>query len=516
MARVPKCPGQDCMLNEATLAPSHSTPKARAASAATADADATSAAASPIAAAAATSSSAAAAAAPQAKDGGALAVDEARQGHEWAGGATGFIERAGAANSYGPKHREPRNATLLLFGVLSGSKNFDCRSWVRRSFWRQRAWAHGVHWRFVVGTTLPRGDNDRVSLGYEAERWGDIDIVRGTELPPGQASVALHWWLHAARLAARPGAPLFFGLSSDATLVALPRLAARLGAALASRQLRATPAARRFVYGGELRWASWADGAARAGRVWRCVAEGATAAAGEAFGAARLAGDTAPAADALRPEARARLERLVRGGIRAHDCAGGRGGGRGPPPTFLAASPALQLVSAPLLLRARAPLGRRIESQTLEAAPPPSLWDRSTAHHQTAAGRTPNPPALLAATALGRAVHNVSAGRTLAYLQLGPAAGGGPFDWEAQEARPAPSARELVVRGVTDGLVAETVTERMVRQLETAGTPAAPPQPRVRCGRRRCAAWGVPDTAGEGRAVCCEVEGARAAAHSEY
>ena len=117
-----------------------------------------------------------------------------------------LAERPGDTERRYTSAKPPRNATLLLLGVVSGSKNFDVRNWVRRAFWLQRFWRLGVDWRFVVGSNLPRGDNDRVSLHYEAARHGDMDIVSGSELPPRQARVAIRWWLHAASQAANAAA----------------------------------------------------------------------------------------------------------------------------------------------------------------------------------------------------------------------------------------------------------------------------------------------------------------------
>ena len=136
-------------------------------------------------------------------------------GHEWIGGAVGRAERFGNRQRRHASARAPHNSTLLLLGVVSGCKNFDVRNWVRRALWQQRAWRYGVEWRFVVGSTLPRGDNDRVSLHYEAARHGDIDIVRGSELPPRQGRIAVRWWLHAAALVAArapASAPAFVGI----------------------------------------------------------------------------------------------------------------------------------------------------------------------------------------------------------------------------------------------------------------------------------------------------------------
>ena len=136
------------------------------------------------------------------------AVATARYGHEWVGGAVGYAERPGATEQrYAPGNasllRAPGNASLLLLGVVSGSKNFDVRNWLRHGFWGQRPWRQGMAWRFVVGQRLPRGDNDRVSLHYEAARYGDLDLVAGSETPPRQARIAMRWWLHAASQASR-------------------------------------------------------------------------------------------------------------------------------------------------------------------------------------------------------------------------------------------------------------------------------------------------------------------------
>ena len=68
------------------------------------------------------------------------------RGHEWIGGAVNFREHG---TSGPPLYR---NASLLLLAVVSGSKNFDARWWVRRALWAQRPWLLGVDWRFVVGT----------------------------------------------------------------------------------------------------------------------------------------------------------------------------------------------------------------------------------------------------------------------------------------------------------------------------------------------------------------------------
>ena len=124
-------------------------------------------------------------------------------GHEWVGGIPGFAELARGSERADSQSRQPQNASLLLIGVLSGSKNFDPRFWVRRAFWAQRPWLHGVGWRFVVGTKVPKGDNDRLSLHYEAAKYGDMELVRGSELPPMQVCSA-----PARRLGRSLGIPL--------------------------------------------------------------------------------------------------------------------------------------------------------------------------------------------------------------------------------------------------------------------------------------------------------------------
>ena len=108
-------------------------------------------------------------------------------GHEWFGGAVGGSEGAGHDERWGMGQQEPRNGTLLVLGILSGSRNFEERDWLRRGFWKQRAARQGVEWRFVVGKELPTGDNNRVSLMYEQAKYRDIDIVQGSELSPAQA-----------------------------------------------------------------------------------------------------------------------------------------------------------------------------------------------------------------------------------------------------------------------------------------------------------------------------------------
>ena len=111
-------------------------------------------------------------------------------GHEWFGGAVGGSEGAGHDERWGTAQQEPRNGTLLVLGILSGSRNFEERDWLRRGFWKQRAARQGVEWRFVVGKELPTGDNNRVSLMYEQAKYRDIDLVQGSEVPPAQVRCA--------------------------------------------------------------------------------------------------------------------------------------------------------------------------------------------------------------------------------------------------------------------------------------------------------------------------------------
>ena len=418
----------------------------------------------------------------------AAIADEPQPGNEWIGGAIGHAERSGNIARRYASARPVQNASLLLIGVVSGSKNFDVRNWVRRAFWKQRPWRLGIGWRFVVGATVPRGDNDRVSLHYESARHGDIDIVRGSELPPRQARTALRWWLHAAALASRPEAPAFIGLTYDAALLSLPRLGLRLRSLAATRQLRSTEADRRFVYGGDLRWAAWPDYAG-AGATWRCVKATTPA----ALLNARLAGDAGPPDGALTAQARQRMLTSS-----AASCGRHRGGGQrraAAVESFVAASPELQILSSALLIRLRAPIAYRLRTHQLEVAPPPQLWDRSEKWHQTAAGRTPSQPALLAATAIARTVHNASRGRAIGYIHLRAAPESATFDWDA-EPQDWGSERALLTRGVANGIMAEAAVEHFERQRQAAYAAA-----HVRCARAQCGVWGfVP---ADGAPFCC-------------
>lgn len=440
----------------------------------------------------------------------ASATKGASRGHEFIGGAVGYAERPGNTERRYTTAQPPRNATLLLLGVVSGSKNFDVRSWVRRAFWLQRPWRIGVDWRFVVGTSLPRGDNDRVSLHYEAARHGDMDLVRGSEVPPRQARIPIRWWLHAAARATSPSGgppPRYIGLAYDSILVSLPRVALRLRsfgrAVLRSQQraqaqnggTRSVSEPPRLVYAGSLRWAAWADRPTGRGGTWRCVAASTPP---ELLGA-RLAGDAALPAAPLSAS-----QRRIAGG-RRRKCTGGEAG------SFLAASPELQILSTPLLVRARGSLAHRLHAQNLEVQPPPDLWDRSEKFHQTAAGRTPSGPALLAATALARAVRNVTSASVgggdttppqVAYLQLHAATQLAAFSWEV-EPRLYPGPRALFARGVVDGIMAEAVAERFSRQRADASSAVG----RMLCSRTRCVEWGADaGVAGAAEALCCEEE----------
>ena len=396
------------------------------------------------------------------------------EGHEWLGGAAAFREVHSPTASPPPQ----RNASLLLLGVVSGSRNFDARWWVRRAFWAQRPWLLGVDWRFVVGTTVPRGDNDRLSLHYEANRYGDVDLVHGSEMPPKQAYTPLLWWVHAAsRHASRPGAPAFFGVSSDSVLLSLPRLAVRLLPLLPARKQRDL----HFAYAGDMRWGAWDD---RAVLPWACV--GAAFHVGQASWCSerrRIVGDCPPPADALSQRARDRVA-----AVQASSGACGADASS----VFLAASPELQVLSGPLLLRVAAQL--RMAGQRLEVFPPMPLWEGSLKYHQSAAGRTPFHPALLAATALARAVHNASSGGlAVTYLRLRTGRNRHVAAWDSNTSA-APEGRFLLVRRVDDSLKAEAALWRM--QLWRAVTP----QPRLRCPRQRCADWGV----AEASVTCCD------------
>jgi hypothetical protein len=409
-------------------------------------------------------------------------------GHEWIGGAVGYADRPGNAERRYTAARAPRNATVLLLGVVSGSKNFDVRNWVRRAFWLQRPWQLGIDWRFVVGTRLPRGDNDRVSLQYEATRHGDIDIVRGSELPPRQARVAIRWWLHAATLAARPASPRYFGLSYDSVVLSLPRVSMRLLSLAEAAAGEVVQHDTRRVYAGSLRWAAWADEVGTRGATRRCV----RSASPEGLTSSRLPGDAALPADPLNTTTRQLVQEQ-------RACAPLTPEGTlSPLPVFPAASPELQLLSTPLLLRAAPSLRRRLQRHQLEASAPAELWERSLVYHQSAAGRTPSQPALLAATALARSVHNASRDGTVTYLQLHDSTLLPAFSWDA-EPRTYPGARALLARSVTNGIMAEAVAERFKRQRKSAPRAAG----RVRCARERCAAWGFPSSTS---AVCCDEE----------
>ena len=415
----------------------------------------------------------------------------ALRGHEWIGGAAGFDNR----------HHAPQNSSLLLVGIISGSKNFDVRSWLRRAFWQQRPWRLGVEWRFVVGTRLPRGDNDRVSLHYEAARHGDLDLIQGSEVPPRQARVAMRWWLKAAAYvdqaqADGSGGPRYIGLTYDSLIVSLPLLALRLRSIQPAIGRGGGRRTRQLVYGGPLRWALWTDGAT-ARSTWRCVR---TTTPPELL-EARLPGDAAPSKNgdgALSGRTRKQAERG------RSSCSSSRTGAS-PTSSFLAAAPELQLLSSELLLRAYAALRRRLHLHQLEVKPPSELWDASLVHHQTAAGRTPSQPALLAATALARAVHNVSEAQqgAVTYVQLSHAATAPKFDWEMVARTPTAGPCVLFARSVTDGIAAEAVVDRFGFGRPRVGAAMAG---RTRCSRSRCAAWWGEEQPPPPQAMCCEAD----------
>ena len=195
-----------------------------------------------------------------------------------------------------------------------------------------------------------------------------------------------------------------------------------------------------------------------------------------------------------------------RASARRRRCTGGEAA------AFLTASPELQILSTPLLLRVRSSLAYRLHSQRLEVHPPPELWDRSLVFHQTAAGRTPSQPALLAATALARAVRNITAmlpdanserlmppqDLQVAYVQLQGSTQLGPFSWEA-DLTAYPGTRAVLARGVLDGVMAEAVAERFARQRGDAMRAAG----RMRCGQAQCTAWGA-NRAGSAGVICCD------------
>ena len=173
---------------------------------------------------------------------------------------------------------------------------------------------------------------------------------------------------------------------------------------------------------------------------------------------------------------------------------------------FPAAAPELQLLSSALLRHVRTALTRRLLLHALEVAPPRSLWDHSERYHQSAAGRSPSQPALLAATALARAVHNVSLARPVSYVQLQRATEIGTFSWEVEPVEYL-GTRALLARGITDGIAAEAVVERFDRQRPRAAAAAG----HMRCSRERCTTWGLASArlgldgaASPEAATCCE------------
>ena len=153
----------------------------------------------------------------------------------------------------------------------------------------------------------------------------------------------------------------------------------------------------------------------------------------------------------------------------------------------------MQVLSGPLLLRVAAQL--RMQGQRLEVFPPAALWDHSLKFHQSAAGRTPFHPALLAATALARAVHNASTGGLpVTYLRLRTGGHRHIASWDSNMST-APEGRFLLVRRVDDSLKAEAALWRL--QLWRVATPLPA---RIRCPRERCLDWGATQTS----STCCD------------
>ena len=431
------------------------------------------------------------------------AQDEAESpvGHEWLGGAVGGAELPGRSERWGPGQQEPRNSSLLLLGVLSGSRNFDQRDWLRRGYWAQRAWRRGVEWRFVVGRELPKGDNNRVSLEYEEQRYRDIDIVSGSELPPAQAVKGLSWLLKVARDAQRSpqAAPVFVGLSSDAVLLSLPHVAVSLRP-LVRRRWAPRPGApagdtstRRYVYAGALRWAtmplalggSSGGGGATAGTAWRCV-QATTAA---ALLDARLAGDAPSTAAAPAAGSRAALGRS---GARAA-CGDGAQDA-----AFLAAGPELSILDAGLLARVAPELDQLLEPKLaaqLNVEPSAKQWQRHPEKRGEPHGHTPAEPALVTATAAASLVQRAAVAArlplTLTHLDLHSVESTYGFSWEGGP--PPVGARTLLARGLDDALQAEVAFDVMSRQR------VRPPQ--LQCSASRCKGWALTGTSAP--PLCC-------------
>ena len=431
------------------------------------------------------------------------AQDEAESpvGHEWLGGAVGGAELPGRSERWGPGQQEPRNSSLLLLGVLSGSRNFDQRDWLRRGYWAQRAWRRGVEWRFVVGRELPKGDNNRVSLEYEEQRYRDIDIVSGSELPPAQAVKGLSWLLKVARDAQRSpqAAPVFVGLSSDAVLLSLPHVAVSLRP-LVRRRWAPRPGApagdtstRRYVYAGALRWAtmplalggSSGGGGATAGTAWRCV-QATTAA---ALLDARLAGDAPSTAAAPAAGSRAALGRS---GARAA-CGDGAQDA-----AFLAAGPELSILDAGLLARVAPELDQLLEPKLaaqLNVEPSAKQWQRHPEKRGEPHGHTPAEPALVTAIAAASLVQRAAVAArlplTLTHLDLHSVESTYGFSWEGGP--PPVGARTLLARGLDDALQAEVAFDVMSRQR------VRPPQ--LQCSASRCKGWALTGTSAP--PLCC-------------
>ena len=167
--------------------------------------------------------------------------------HEFLGGIPGgrFSAAKNATEKWSSKLiQPPPKNKLVLLGVLSGSANFAERDWVRRAFWAQRPWEYGVSWQFVVGKTLPRGDNNRISMLYEGAKFGDILQIDGDEIPPFQATKALSWLVKQSKEQDYS----FYILTSERHMLNLRRLGDTLGGRRPNGKA---------MYAGHFGWASW-------------------------------------------------------------------------------------------------------------------------------------------------------------------------------------------------------------------------------------------------------------------
>ena len=325
---------------------------------------------------------------------------ESAVGHEWAGGEVGGADQLLEHDRWGRHNVPPTNSSLLLLGILSGSRNFAQRDTLRRALWAQKPWRLGAAWRFVVGTRLPRGDNNRISLYYERTRCGDIDLVDQPEMAPLQALKPLSWLLRSARVRGAPGAPppRWVGLTSDAVLPYIPRvLAALAGAERAATTASAKSADAPMAYAGSLGWSTWPK--ARGASAWACVR-------GD-LGAADRRGSVYQRAAGMIPRPAGALSRRGRMRAAADARAAQCGVGGGAPP-FPAAAEGLQLLTSSMLAQIETPLKDMLKyPAALEVTPPPALWKRALARPMAAEGRTPSGPAQLAAAAVANAIAQV-------------------------------------------------------------------------------------------------------------